>query len=550
MSNKEFDKNIRENYQDYYSEVDLDKTWAAIEPAVDAINKKDRKRRLLFWFSCSSSLIIGILLLSVCYFKIKNLSTQKEEISYIENKKEDKKSLLKFQKVTFDSSQKVTTNSIKEKNISKNAALEESKISEQVSISSKSIIPDLKTIATEQQQTSPTYNNINTKNSTKARTIFHADLFPDVSEKQLHKKETQQDMQKRTLTGKQTKTQLKPSNKSLVSDLQKNVTPHTLQVYPSKTTIAKTKDTNQGAALATLPQKYKRAFLPLTNKLKTLPLSHFVIIPDSLVQKEKSIFPFETKRLAEHSQPKQIFSSKKNLKFTLSLQNGVSIPLKKITAPQADATSLLLLRQKTESVREAINFGILFNTLHNSGFQLTSGLQYTRIAEKFDYTQQTSIIDTIPNGVYALYRNYHGNHSPILDTITNKKHLTRIVHHYNYHQLIDLAVLFGYQLKKGKWGMAIHTGVAINLKLSTSGKMLDEQESFIDIQTHEVPLFRPRLAPSIHVGISGKFHISEKWVINLTPSFRYFLDTFNHKDYPLRQHYNLIGLELGVGYKL
>ncbi|MFK8009907.1 MAG: hypothetical protein AB8H03_26365 [Saprospiraceae bacterium] len=47
MSNKNFDKKLKEGLQDYESELDVNSFWASIESDVDEINKEEKKRRIL-----------------------------------------------------------------------------------------------------------------------------------------------------------------------------------------------------------------------------------------------------------------------------------------------------------------------------------------------------------------------------------------------------------------------------------------------------------------------------------------------------------------------
>jgi len=65
------------------------------------------------------------------------------------------------------------------------------------------------------------------------------------------------------------------------------------------------------------------------------------------------------------------------------LNGGISAIGKSLSANGIGGDTLLKLRQDTESALEAFHFGVQVMVRHRNGFELSSGIQVTHIAEKF-----------------------------------------------------------------------------------------------------------------------------------------------------------------------
>ncbi|MCC6723409.1 MAG: hypothetical protein IT258_02785, partial [Saprospiraceae bacterium] len=55
-----FENKIRKSLRSHQSEVDADAIWAAIEPQVDAMNRRKKRRFILFWFLLPGLLLSGM----------------------------------------------------------------------------------------------------------------------------------------------------------------------------------------------------------------------------------------------------------------------------------------------------------------------------------------------------------------------------------------------------------------------------------------------------------------------------------------------------------
>lgn len=230
--------------------------------------------------------------------------------------------------------------------------------------------------------------------------------------------------------------------------------------------------------------------------------------------------------------------------FSIGLQGGASAAMCQLSTEDAGAQNLLELRQRTEQSLEVLQAGLRLGLVHRSGFGLASGLQWTRIAERMEFRDEVVNQDSV-YGIMALAVNPFGDTTPIYGQVPHTTTTSINKRYYNYYQLIDLPLLAGYQQQVGKWWLGAEAGVYINLRLRSRGQILQPDYSGLDLAEAQPELFPNRIGLSYHLGLRASRELWPGVHLSLSPQWRY-LPTLSVADNPIRQRYQLFGLQVGV----
>jgi len=240
-------------------------------------------------------------------------------------------------------------------------------------------------------------------------------------------------------------------------------------------------------------------------------------------------------------------SKEKNVQFRLGIYGSAS----NINFQyQADnPSSLLTLKEETDSGIWGGGTGLEAGLNWNNGFLINSGVEYHLLQSKFDYFKEGNIqvlkedellIIWIDQTTNDTIKTYYG------DTLVNAIQ-TREVVHYNQYKLISIPLELGYQKQFNKMTLGISAGISFNLAFSQSGKTVDKNEeialfdktsSFAPLQNFSIGY---RLSPYVN------YQLSEKTSLSFKPRYAAHLNpNFDGSDVKLRL--NQMSLNLGIEY--
>lgn len=462
MKKSPFDKNLKDNLQQYISKVDTNELWANIESEVDIVNKNKRmKNRFFIWLLCS-----GIILLGGSFYLTKIFST--------------------------------TTPIVEKSQI----------LSTPIIASSSSII--------EKEKDNSLLDDPTTSN---------------------------------TVIKKVNKTAQKNSfqNTSKKSDSPKNnlFTNQQIEYFSPLENQEVNNNIIQGSSNQ---KKKKEKFVSSTpiDKTPILASSFALLKNDSTFSNQ--LLDEDWKFAASDLNRNSINNSKEPFQFSFEIKGGASKTSRGLLRNQSEPIDYINLRKETEKVLETVHLAALVSLAHRSGFEISSGIQWTSITEKFEFEGSRIVSDTMENGLYGFIINPNGDTIPVYDQVINQSEIFYNKKTYNKYRMIGIPVLLGYHWKNGNWTLGFEGGVIANISLKTSGNIFNPQEEIIDIEKEQNKVFRSKIGLNYYLGLNGRYNITEHLQITINPSFRFFPKSFTIANYALNQKYYIMGGNLGLRY--
>lgn len=239
---------------------------------------------------------------------------------------------------------------------------------------------------------------------------------------------------------------------------------------------------------------------------------------------EKFNGPFLTEK-QEIPQPKP----EKPFLFSVSGYLSPGVIFKTIRPKTVESNGLFTLRSESEQTLETMGGGLSFRTRYQSGFWLSTGIDFTQINERFTYFNQTT------NFVYS-------DSSLTIQTRTVEKEI------HNHLRLVSIPLRIGYDLEFQSWTVAVGAGVHFNLTLNSEGTVMGRNTEFVQLGTAEGAIFKTRvgLAYSFSLGVERK--LNDHWAVTLTPELLYYPGSFTRDTYSLEQNYRLLKFNAGAVY--
>ncbi|MBC7884524.1 MAG: hypothetical protein H7X99_03570, partial [Saprospiraceae bacterium] len=217
------------------------------------------------------------------------------------------------------------------------------------------------------------------------------------------------------------------------------------------------------------------------------------------------------------------------------------------------SSSYLDMRNQTEHGNYSFSAGIRFGYNISYRWNLHTGLNYSQINEKFEYTDpesnQTRII-TIKDYIYQ--------NGKIVDSIITEELIivpgTSKLKVYNKYRTLDIPILARYTLlANNKFSLSAISGLYINLTQSQKGMFLSPDEStpvaFTKGTEEGIKTFKNQLGISVYAGVSLAYHLTSSLDLLLEPNARIQTESMTLDSYPLSQRYNTFGMTTGIRYK-
>ena len=282
--------------------------------------------------------------------------------------------------------------------------------------------------------------------------------------------------------------------------------------------------------------------------------------PISLIENKRSNLPISktlpNKKLSELNSDENELSSLKielnkvsPFSFSISAFSGLAIVNRTLTAKNtSEPDELLFLRENTENSLELWNNGIKAKLSHKSGFNLSLGIQYSRLAENLLYDTDYLVMDSVANQVIAYSNNLLGDRSNIHGYAPDNTIYDLDYDYYNYHHFIDVPISLGYQKRFGLWSLGLRTGVVYNLSLNSKGRILENPYTVANIGDRDESPFVERSSLSYEGGISAYYRLTRHIEVGLEAYHRYAPNSITKDTYQLQQKYSWTGLNASINY--
>lgn len=203
-------------------------------------------------------------------------------------------------------------------------------------------------------------------------------------------------------------------------------------------------------------------------------------------------------------------------------------------------------REKTESHLEAINSNIAFNVQHNSGFFISSGINYTQIDERF-LSVDSVYLKSNKNGIVKEIVNADGS-------ITEERGQVEVLEVknwdkeiYNYYYFIDIPLSLGYSFNIKNTKIEFSSGISYNLAFMKKGQILGVEDYPVDI-AKEKNVFKTNSGMNFISNMKIVFPIKNH-LFYVEPNIKYNLKSITADNNPLEQKYFNYGIKLGTRFK-
>lgn len=209
-----------------------------------------------------------------------------------------------------------------------------------------------------------------------------------------------------------------------------------------------------------------------------------------------------------------------------------------------ESEAYAILRNKTEGMRESASLGFRASAVTRAGFAMRTGLIYSTIKEPFSqriYTETERYITTTDT---------EGN---ILDIDTVLITEIQNFEFANRYKLLDVPVIFGYEIDKDKYNISFNGGAYINITASQEGRFLTPNNDIVDFSTNSpsrYDAFKTNVGMSLYGSFAVNYKITPALHFIFEPYGRYYMNSFTTEAHELNQNYFVAGMQVGLRMKM
>lgn len=241
------------------------------------------------------------------------------------------------------------------------------------------------------------------------------------------------------------------------------------------------------------------------------------------------------------------FGKAAGLSFLIGVHGGVAYPFRKLSST-AEGESLKALREDTEKCLVTGNMGVDFKMRHKSGIEIGTGLQYNTLLERLDITRTIETTE-MEYGIQAISINPMGDTVYIMGDIPVTTTTTERKRFYNRYRFIEIPVLFGYSAVVNNLRLGGEAGIIAGILTKTDGMILDADEMFTDLNSDNAAVSGSRFAMSYYFGASVSYLYESGIELGFHPHLRFMPSDFGAADYPVRSKYFMVGGNVSIRYR-
>jgi hypothetical protein len=196
------------------------------------------------------------------------------------------------------------------------------------------------------------------------------------------------------------------------------------------------------------------------------------------------------------------------------------------------------------------------NTTESNSFAISSGVRGAAIWGPFifragvNYNQFTEIF-TYKNPNWLNVTTHFGYVDGKLVEIAPPtiEYGEKYIKSYNRFSFIDVPLLAGIELRKGRGGISLNAGISMNAFFGKRGSMLSLNDEIVKvkpIKPTDEKIFKSNVGLSALGSMQTFYHYNAKTRFFIEPTFQGILKPVTVTKYALEQRYKLWGLKLGV----
>jgi len=208
------------------------------------------------------------------------------------------------------------------------------------------------------------------------------------------------------------------------------------------------------------------------------------------------------------------------------------------------------LRQKDSTERMQVGFtaGVRLVKPLNNHLQLTTGLQYSQINQKYVYRSENEIKLTTVVTVRTIIR-APGDTIVVRDTsiVQNIGFKNKV--EKNRYRSIDIPILLGYQFGRGSVKVGVNAGVILNVSSWYEGVILDSSLAVVPVQKGS-QVYKSKLGMGLYAGINVTKELSNDMQLFVEPYYKHSIDNITSGSMPYQQKFGTAGVLMGVRWSL
>jgi len=263
--------------------------------------------------------------------------------------------------------------------------------------------------------------------------------------------------------------------------------------------------------------------------LKPSLLTHYSDLPQPAFTNSKQIYALQN----QHTNPYEL---------TLFTSYGI---LCRGFSDRLESVEYQVVREATETILEEISFGAGFNYYLNSSFYLNASLQYSKISERFENSEERQEAVKGTTTVLQILGPDPGMVQNIEGTATGTQNFRDYYTYYNQLHFLDVPLVLGYRKPFTKFSLGVEAGILVNLNLKFDGHILDGSFNVVENPDY----FSNRIGLRYILGSKITYSISDKVSVAFQPRFIYQNGNISTDQNPLAQKYQVFKMQFAFDYK-
>ena len=213
-----------------------------------------------------------------------------------------------------------------------------------------------------------------------------------------------------------------------------------------------------------------------------------------------------------------------------------------LTGP--DNQPYLAQRRNTEHRDWSFSAGLRASLLLDRHFLVRTGFHYDQVNEVFEYAD--------PDFVQVIIRQttqiINGQPVTVIDTLGVEygEHYQKT---YNRYGMLDIPLEVGVEVRNGRYGLSLNSGLSINMLFWKRGAILspiDGQPAYFTPSSGTVDVFRRNVGVSAIGSVQWFCHLRPRLRVFAEPYARIVLRPVNLPNHPVQQRYAMLGLNFGI----
>lgn len=210
------------------------------------------------------------------------------------------------------------------------------------------------------------------------------------------------------------------------------------------------------------------------------------------------------------------------------------------------------VRKNSESALLGYTLGFRGGIEFRNGFSIKSGISYSNLRQKFNYTIYG--VDIPKDTIIILY---HGPGGGTIIQVSDTIHYTvkgnRYISASNSIKSIEIPLIVGYELDFTRWTLQFNAGISLQIANIQSGTVIDPQYNVVSYNENELnhyELYKKHWGLNIYSGVQFGYKLGPNYLVYLEPNARIYPKSITLDNNPISQKVFIVGASLGIKYRL